>query len=65
MTSSATLYPDWKAPSEDGKTLIWPAPEEICRQTLENLAALSVAQTRVQNLPLAELRRDVRPLTWA
>ena len=60
MTSSAMTYPDWKAPSEDGKLLIWPAPGEICRETLNNQKAFSTASVRIQNVPLAELRRDVR-----
>jgi hypothetical protein len=65
-------YPDWKAPAEDGKILIWPEPHEIIAQTHANQRALSSASdVRISRIPLNELRRlqraaldhdDARPL---
>src|SRR4051794_1408947 len=60
MASSATSYPDWKAPAEDGQILIWPEPGEIVAQTLANQSALSSSTVQIQNLPLVELRRSMR-----
>ena len=61
MESFARHYPDWKAPSEDGKLLVWPAPEHLLRETLENHRRLSRAESaRLQNVPLPELRRRMR-----
>jgi hypothetical protein len=54
---SAPSYPDWKAPAEDGKTLIWPDPAAIVSQTEDNLKRLSTNETRIGGLPLNELRR--------
>jgi hypothetical protein len=57
MQVTAT-YPDWKAPAEDGKILIWPEPHEIVAQTRENQRALSSASdVRMSGVPLNELRR--------
>jgi hypothetical protein len=53
--------PDWKAPGEDGQTLIWPEPADLLRRTRENHQRLSSAHhARVQNAPLPELRRAAR-----
>jgi hypothetical protein len=60
MTSPALTYPDWKAPAEDGKVLIWPEPGELCRQTLDNQKTLSASDVRIQNVTLSELRRQSR-----
>ncbi|HEX3358397.1 MAG TPA: hypothetical protein VHS31_15595 [Tepidisphaeraceae bacterium] len=54
---SALSYPDWKAPAEDGKTLIWPDNAAILSQTRENLKRLSTTEVRIGGLPLNELRR--------
>jgi hypothetical protein len=60
---SALSYPDWKAPAEDGKTLIWPEPAQIVSQTRENLKALSSNDSvRVSGIPLNELRRRQRAM---
>ena len=51
-------YPEWKAPVEDGQTLIWPAPRELLADTIANRKLLDRAdQARIQNVPLPELRR--------
>src|SRR5688500_17387284 len=61
MTSSPHAYPDWKAPREDGEILIWPEPEQLLAEMVENHRALSSASdVRVQNVPLPELRRRQR-----
>jgi hypothetical protein len=61
MPSSATTYPDWKAPAEDGQTLVWPEPDQIVAQTRENQRRLSSAsKVTLQNVPLPELRRRQR-----
>ena len=61
MNEPAPRYPDWKAPAEDGQVLVWPAPEQILRQTHENHARLS-KETRatIQNVPLNLVRKRLR-----
>lgn len=57
MPSPATTYPDWKAPAEDGQTLVWPEPAQLLARTRENHARLSsVDAVTVQKVPLSELR---------
>lgn len=54
-------YADWKAPADDGAHLIWPEPGRLLRDTLDNQRRLSSAHaTRVQNVPLPELRSRLR-----
>ena len=61
MTSSSHAYPDWKAPREDAEILIWPEPEQLLRDTVENARVLMAARdVLVQNIPLPELRRRQR-----
>jgi hypothetical protein len=61
MTVSAARYDRWKAPAADGELLIWPAVDELLRNTLENHQRLSSALTvEVQNVPLPELRSRMR-----
>jgi len=61
MPSPAQTYPDWKAPAEDGQTLVWPQPAEIVAQTRANHARLSSAHdVKLQGVPLSELRRRQR-----
>src|SRR5262245_57361550 len=60
MAAQTARYPDWKAPAEDGKLLIWPDPRELLWQTRANLDRLSREQTRLQNIPLNEIRRAMR-----
>ena len=56
-------YADWKAPADDGGHLLWPGPGELLRDTHDNAKRLSTADaTRVQNVPLPELRLRLR--TW-
>jgi hypothetical protein len=61
MASLALSYADWKAPSEDGRFVIWPDPPELLNQARQNHQRLSRAQdVRVQHVPLDELRRRAR-----
>lgn len=61
MSLSAPSYADWKAPAEDGATVIWPPPGELCEDARENHRLLSAAhELRVQNVPLTEVRRRQR-----
>jgi hypothetical protein len=61
MPSPAQTYPDWKAPAEDGQTLVWPEPAELIARTRENHARLSSAHdVKLQGVPLSELRRRQR-----
>ncbi len=53
-------YANWKAPAEDGELLIWPAPADVVRGTIENHRRLSSARALVQNVPISELRRVQR-----
>jgi hypothetical protein len=54
-------YPDWKAPSEDGKLLVWPEPRHILTQTLENQNNLWAADSiNLQNVPLPHIRKRMR-----
>lgn len=60
-TTSPMTYPDWKAPAEDGQTLIWPPPAELLDQTRQNQATLDGCDAvRFQGLPLCDLRRRTR-----
>jgi hypothetical protein len=57
----ARRYADWKAPAGDGELLIWPAPAELLRDTLDNAARFRATDSvRVQNVPLPEVRRRFR-----
>ncbi|MGB7161375.1 MAG: hypothetical protein WBD40_25175 [Tepidisphaeraceae bacterium] len=61
MPSPATTYPDWKAPAEDGQTLLWPEPKEILARTRANQRRLASADAvRLQGVPLPELRKHQR-----
>src|ERR1700733_2740371 len=61
MEPLARHYPDWKAPSEDGKLLIWPPPHDILTQTLENQNNLWAADSiDLQNIPLPQVRKRMR-----
>src|SRR4051794_32772064 len=54
-------YADWKAPTNDGQMLIWPAPRQLLDDTLANQRLLTGAShVRIQNAPLPELRRQLR-----
>src|SRR5687768_12574960 len=61
MPSPATTYPDWKAPAEDGQTLIWPEPAALLARTRANHARLSSADSvKLQGVPLSALRKRQR-----
>jgi hypothetical protein len=61
MAAAVPTYPDWKAPAEDGAIVTWPAPRELLDHTIENQKRLSACDdVRVQNVPLAEVRRRTR-----
>jgi hypothetical protein len=54
-------YPPWKAPSEDGKPVIWPQPDELLKQTVENHKRLSSAYSvKLSGVPLPQVRRALR-----
>lgn len=61
MQASAARYARWRAPAEDGQTLLWPEPAELLHDTRENHRRLSAAQSvSLQNTPLPEVRRAFR-----
>jgi hypothetical protein len=63
MTPPTGPYADWKAPADDGQLVIWPAPDDLARQTRDNQGLLSGAwHVRLQNAPLPDLRREARRL---
>src|ERR1700729_2840273 len=62
MTTSASGYMNWKAPAKDRESLIWPAPADLLRDTLENNRLLNQSVARVQNVALPELRAAQRRL---
>src|SRR5215218_9981678 len=54
-------YADWKAPAEDGRVLLWPEPDELLRDTEQNLRRLNDTHSvLIQGVPLADLRRQMR-----
>jgi hypothetical protein len=60
MASFALTYPDWKAPAEDGKLIIWPQPAELLEQIRQNQRNLSQSEIRIQHVALREIRRGMR-----
>ncbi len=66
MTSAppADRYADWKAPTADGDTLLWPDARTLVAQTRANQTKLASGTTagnmRIGNVPLAELRKQMR-----
>jgi hypothetical protein len=61
MIVTAARYANWKAPAQDGQLLIWPAPDDLLRETRENAKSLMSAESvRIAGIPLPELRRGVR-----
>lgn len=61
LTAPAARYDRWKAPAEDGQTLIWPAPPDLLRETLDNQRRLESAESvRLQNISLPEVRLRMR-----
>jgi len=60
-TPPLASYPDWKAPSEDGASLIWPDPAKLLQDTRDNQYRLSRAdRIHIQNAPLPLLRKQAR-----
>jgi len=61
MDAGTAHYARWKAPSDDGELLIWPAAEQLLEDTRENARRLSTCTSaRVQNVPLPEVRHQLR-----
>jgi hypothetical protein len=61
MTANVPRYDRWKAPAEDGQTLIWPAPDQILHRCTENNQSLGHSPSvHLQNVPLAEVRNALR-----
>src|SRR5258708_4460642 len=61
MEASAVRYARWKAPAEDGQSLIWPEPAELLRDTRTNHERLGSADAvLVQNVPISQVRRRMR-----
>jgi hypothetical protein len=61
MSTPTVAYPDWKAPSEDGASLIWPNPAKLLQDTHDNFSRLGRAgHVRIQNAPLPILRKLAR-----
>lgn len=56
----SSAYADWKAPSEDAQTLIWPEPPRLLADTQANSRLLQSADARIQNVALAEARQKMR-----
>src|SRR3954470_13411902 len=58
---SPARYADWKAPGEDGQFLVWPAADELLRQTAGNGRLLRGARSAlIQNVPLPDVRARLR-----
>lgn len=62
MGNAVATYPDWKAPAEDGRLLVWPDAPQLLDDTLANHERLNAETAPIQNIPLCELRRRQR--TW-
>ncbi|MEM8875869.1 MAG: hypothetical protein AAGD32_16600 [Planctomycetota bacterium] len=53
-------YADWKAPKQDGETLLWPALDALIADASATHDRLGLADVLVQETPLSELRRTAR-----
>ena len=61
MPQTAARYDRWKAPAEDGQILLWPDPDTLLSDTRATQDRLDgAASTRLQNVPLNEVRRAMR-----
>ena len=60
MGQPADRYDRWKAPPADGQILIWPSPTDLLAEARENQRRLSSSEILIQNVPLSELRRQMR-----
>ena len=45
MSESAPIDPDWKAPADDGRTLLWPDPAQLLAHT-DPISVISNRPTR-------------------
>lgn len=56
-------YPDWKAPAEDGKLIIWPQARHLPALIQQNQKLLSSADNlRFQHVPISTLCKQTREL---
>src|SRR5215475_4584211 len=61
MSESAPRYPEWKAPADDGRLLIWPQPQQLLTDTIQNHELLSGADSvRLEGVSLTEARARMR-----
>lgn len=61
MNQAQSRYAEWKAPADDGQTLVWPEPAQLLADTRENAARLKSANhVKIQGLTLPELRQRAR-----
>ena len=61
MQATAARYARWKAPAEDGQTLIWPAPADLLQDARDNHRRLADSDSiLLQNVPLPDVRRAMR-----
>jgi hypothetical protein len=61
MSAFQRHYPDWKAPAEDGRTVLWPEPAPLLADVRSNQRRLAAAaNVHIQGVALPELRRRMR-----
>src|SRR5690349_7762493 len=61
MTEVSPRYADWKAPAEDGQTLVWPEPPGLLADARDNAARLRAAHhSLLQGVPLPDVRARAR-----
>jgi hypothetical protein len=61
MTEVSPRYADWKAPAEDGQTLVWPEPPALLADARDNAARLrSANHSLLQGVPLPDVRARAR-----
>ena len=60
MSQASSRYADWKAPADYGQLLIWPNPDALVAQTLQNQTSLSNSESLLQGIPLKDLRAASR-----
>jgi hypothetical protein len=61
MSDVSQRYDRWKAPPNDGGSLIWPEPDRLLESVSENHRRLSANDSvLLQNTPLSEVRKALR-----
>lgn len=61
MSQVPSRYADWKAPAEDGQTLVWPEPPALLADARANAGRLrSADHSLLQGIPLPEVRARAR-----